>query len=547
MMKYINNYIRLLAGTGLIILLLHSCYKFEDLDSKEATLSAPTVELTVVSVEDNSITVSASSNMDGYLAVAILAPDTSFSRERILTNNLPDADRFAYRAEEVEAGASVTLTFDALNSYSHYTAVAVANNAEGNTSNLVEIPLRTDNNVPPVLDTASTNPAISNAPAVPLDFKVTLVFSEGVQMSSLEGFRFKYLNIADFSTTTYVASDVTINGNVVTVSQSHVPENRQYVFLEIVGGSIEDYIGNNIERINSGLDLATSTLYGLFWRTEAKEINITEITPAEGEAQTEADFPIVLTADAEFSGFAATFNEDPLSDEGNVILTYITAGGVVMTFVVPGDNIEIEGSEVTIEQPYTPNPGDRIFLTVNAGAFRDLNGNVNAAYAMEIGGEDGWLISKGLELTDILASYEAHCISYFSGDEYIFDMTIEEDSEVEDGVIIRGFEGTDTAIHGVFDGILGTITIEAGQTFGDLLGDGSDVVIVSSEEGPVVAEVNMDGDITCSWGGLIVGGDNDGYYWDFYFNSSWIKQVGKKTSSHNNPVRSLESIRLHKR
>jgi hypothetical protein len=515
--------------------MLFSCAEFEEFLSKKPTLNAPTVELTVVSVQDSTVTVSATSNMDGYMAVAILyGSDTAdFLREDILTDNLPDASRIAYNSGQVAANEPLQVTFTMLSQNSSYKAVAVANNAEGNTSDLAELVFQTDDTYAPELVGVSPEP--STDPAQERYFSVTLTFDEPVVVDDASGISFGYLNMMDLSISweSLSAGNISVSGSDVTLWQLDTTAYRQYVFLAIDSGAITDIVGNDFPGVESGLLLPDGILYGLYWRTVVTEIQLVDVAPELGTAQTEVDFDVVLTFETDMY-LGSNFNDDPLSDEANVIFTYALSNGSYLEYAVPEENIDINDEVVTITQPYIPDPGDMIYLSVRSGAFKDVNGNLNEAFETEVGGEDGWLISKGYTVDIVYGDYIATCVSYFTSDEYQFDVTIEENPGVTDGVIIRGLENIDTAIYGVFDGVWGRITIESGQALGDLLGDGSVVVIDAGYQDPlipIIANVAANGDILCDWGSYVVGGVYDGYWWDFYFDSSWEKQSKKQMIS----------------
>ncbi len=523
-MRYIHKYIKILVGSSLLSILLFSCTKFEEFSSKDPSLGIPTVEIAVVSVQDSAVRVSATSNMEGYLAIAILVgSDTNiYNRVDVLTNNLSDEFRLAFASSKVFAGEAVTASFAELTQNTSYKAIAVANNAEGNSSELVELSFQTDDIYSP--EYTGANPGISTDPIQALDFAVTLEFNEPVRLDDASLIRYGYLSLVDFSTNWVTVSeeDVIVDGSSVTIQQSITPAYRQYVFLTIDSLAITDIVGNAFGGIDSYLDLGEGALYGLFWRTEATEYPVTGVSPTIGDVQTEADFQVEVTFDVELD-FGSDFSESE-DDSTSVIFTYKQSNGSTLTFPVPEDNISFDGTTVTIVQPQTPNPGDVVYLTIGSGAFADENGNPNSAYETE----DGWLISKGLTVDLVIGTYDATCVSYFDASVYVYTITIVEDPEVEDGVIMSGFEYSDSLVYGTFDGIWGRITIPSFQSLGDFLGDGSDVVFdagYADETVPAIAEVAINGDITCTWGSLIVGGDYDGYYWDYYENTSWEKQT----------------------
>lgn len=554
-MKYTNKYIRLLASGTLLLLVLFACTKFEEFSSKNPTMGAPTVSLSIATVEDSSVVVSASSNMEGYLALYILSgADTNiYNRVDVLTNNIPAESVVANSSAEVAANESVAVAFNgALIQNTSYKALAVANNPEGNTSELTELTFNTSDSYGPLLDSASVSPAMSNVPAQPADFSVVIPFNEPIKLANASKISFGYLSFVDY-TTTWVptsADDIVVDNSTytVTISQSATPENGQYVFLTIEEGAITDIIGNNFAGIEGGVDLGEGVLYGLFWRTEHINLDPTIESPTLGEAQTEPGFDIVIsfTEDMELG---ADFTADVLGETGSVMITYLLAPESASAYVIVEDSIEIDGSTITIKQLITPIPGTEIYLSILEGAFEDINGNINSEFVMEVGGDDGWLISKGLTVDMIVGDYEATCISGFDESVYTQNITIEADPDVENGVILSGFEGSDSLIYGTLDGVWGQISIPSDQSLGDLIGDGSEVFMFNydldaSVELPIVGTVLSNGNISCPFGSYIVGGAYDGYSYDIYKSSIWVKQTDPgKFPSHSITPRVIDSSR----
>jgi hypothetical protein len=544
-MRYINNYIKGLLGVSLLAVILYSCTKFEDYTSKEPVLGAPTVDLAVATIKDYSVVVSATSSLDGFMAVAVFvgSDTTEYNKIDLLSGNVA---AIAYKYERVIGGDDLFVGFEALEHNTVYRVLAVASNREGNTGNVAELIITTDDTVDPTLDEASVDPGVATDAIQAVDFAVTLPFDEPVVVVDASKIMFGYMSLADYSITWVPVTDaeITEGGSTVTVAQPEPTENRQYVFLTVEAGAITDIVGNEFAGIESGIDLDAMELYGLFWRTEARELQIESISPEPGIAQTDPTFAIEITFDIAVR-FGANFSSDIL-DESIVTLTYLAPDNTlneVMT--VPRDSISIAGSVVTIHQPYVAGPGEQIYLSIGPGAFRDANSNLNAAYVDPVGGDGGWLISKGYTVDLVYGDYLATCTSYFPpNNEYVFSVRIEEDTEVEDGVIITGLEGSEEPIHGVFDGVWGQITIASEESLGDLIGDGSEVLTIgydfdAGDVIPIIAEVDADGNIVCSWGSYISGGDYDGYFWDYYENSTWEKQAGKTVTTPSGSMRSM--------
>lgn len=354
-MKQINKYIKGIAGISLLAAMLFSCAKFDEFSSKDATTSAPTVTVAVSNVLDSTVTVTASSNMSGYMSVYVmLGSDTNiYNRADLLSNNIPTSNVVAFTYGDVAANEEVNINFVALTQNSSYKILAVANNEEGNTSNVAETAFTTDDTYGPGL--LATNPAISFDYVAPADGPIQLAFDEPVVIDATKKFYFStlwddyYFGPID----SVVTTDVTAAGNIVTVGYgTFAPRGGEYIFLSWEAGAVKDLSGNDVDEqlsyyfVDGGLNVA-----GLYWGVEARGVDAVSVLPA---TLTAATTEITVEFDDYVDGV----------DDG-IELTF-ERPGKIETHLILGDDVSISGNSITITIPEAPLVGDVVTLSIPA-------------------------------------------------------------------------------------------------------------------------------------------------------------------------------------
>jgi hypothetical protein len=469
--------------------------------------------------------------MKGFMSVYVLVgSDTNvYNIVDLLTNNIPNDNVEAFASGEVAASEAINVKFVALTQNTSYKILAVANNAEGNTSNLAEATFLTDDSYIPKLGDVS--PAVSSDALQAVDFDVTLTFDEPVKLVDASLVEFGYWDyVNEVMVIEAVTADlISVSGSNVSIEQPITPPTGKMVYLTVGEGAFTDLVGNEWGGVESGQDVDGN--FGLYWRTEKDVALIDTITPGLGVAIADSnDFVVTVTFDREIVDFY-NFSENIFDDE-SVVFTYLFTDGTTAQMPVMEADITIDGNDILIAQPITPSPGDIVYLKIGEGAFRDVNYVPNEAFEEVAGEDDGWLVSYGYTIDKIIGTYSVECTSYFNAAVYTFAVTIAEDTEVTNGVIITGLEDSPNEIKGVFDGVLGTLSIADEQSFGDLNGDGSEVLTYWAAG--IVGQISLNGDIVMTWGSYISGGTDDGNWWDVYPDSYWTKQVVPPKAVENN-------------
>lgn len=524
----LNMIKQIAAGLGVLsfAVVLYSCEADWEKDYKAVTLKAPaTATVSVTSIADSTALLNYSLSVTGRLYVAVVpgtdetpAPDA----QAILKQTVGGAV-FSKQIILNDAGAlSSSVIVSGLVQNTSYKVFALPVNDDGVLGEIVTTEaFSTSDHHAPVLDLDSgVSPAITGNASIDLNFKPVLTFDEPVVLAETFSIKMGYRN-AVTSQIVWVdvpEDSITISGSKVTIAQPATAMNGQYVFLSIGNGSVKDRAGNSYEGVTSGI--VGGYLEGIYWRIKFSPTATQQILPADSVT---SDVSMKITLDYPIKMRFPTSGEGGYV-QGNVVVRYYTST-TTLDVQVPQANVAVvQDTLVQITLPRTPVYGETVTLKMTEGVMRNAYGNPSKAIAF---GDKEWFISYGYTRNLIIGDYIVHCVSTFNAAEYDFNVTITPKVGSSNEVIIVGLENTTVPISGVFNGDFGTLTIPQDQSLGDLLGDGSQVLLWSntSETGDLVGNIDSNGNIVMDWASYIVGGDNDGYYYDRYYGSTWTKQV----------------------
>ena len=524
----LNMIKQIAAGLGVLsfAVVLYSCEADWEKDYKAVTLKAPaTATVSVTSIADSTALLNYSLSVTGRLYVAVVpgtdetpAPDA----QAILKQTVGGAV-FSKQIILNDAGAlSSSVIVSGLVQNTSYKVFALPVNDDGVLGEIVTTEaFSTSDHHAPVLDLDSgVNPAITGNASIDLNFKPVLTFDEPVVLAETFSIKMGYRNAVTLEIVWVdVPKDsITISGRNVTIAQPATTMNGQYVFLSIGDGSIKDRAGNSYEGVTSGI--IGGYLEGIYWRIKFSLTATRQILPA---VSVTSDVSMKITLDYPMKMRFPTAGEGGYV-QGNVVVRYYTSTTTVDVKVPQANVAVVNDTLVQITLPRTPVYGETVTFMMAEGAMRNAYGNPSKAIAF---GDKEWFISYGYDRSLIIGDYIVHCVSTFSGSVYDFNVTIAEDTEDSDQVIITGLEGSTEPVMGIFDGDFGTLTIPQDQSLGDLLGDGSQVLLWSntSETGDLVGNIDSNGNIVMDWASYISGGAYDGYYYDRYYGSTWTKQT----------------------
>lgn len=428
-------------------------------------------------------------------------------------------------SDAASLGGSVKIT--GLIQNTSYRVFALPVNADGVLGVIVTTDAFTtgDTHAPILTLSSGVSPAISSSAAQTTTFKPVLTFNEPVVLNSAIAITIGYRNAVTgvISLVDVPAANIAIASNKVTITQPQVALAGQYLFLSIGATSIKDRSGNYYAGVTSTLTGAVFS--GIYWRvslapTAAQQVLPTETVTTDVAMKIKLDYPIKMR----FPGTGET-----AYDQTKVLVRYTTAT-TTLDVQVPVANVAVvQDTLVQITLPRTPVFGETVTFSMAEGTMRNSYGNPSAAIAF---GTRSWFVSYGYARTLIIGTYTAHCVSIYDDPSgsgifpaYDYSVTIAAKAGSTTGVTITGLLGSSVPINGVFNGDLGTLTVAAGQSLGDLMGDGSIVNFggFASSTTNAVGTISAAGTITMDWGGRIVGGTYNGYVYDKYLGSIWTK------------------------
>lgn len=371
----------------------------------------------------------------------------------------------------------------------------------------------------PVLDLdAGISPAISSGASQSTDFDLTLTFDEPVVLATDFDIQIGYRD-AETKLISWVAVEndsIAISSNVVTIKQMQKLLNGQYVFLTIAEGAITDRSGNPFDGVTSGI--VGTSLVGIYWRVSYEAKAALKVLPTDTTFITDAAAFTVIKLVYPYELSISSLDD---YEKTNIVVKYYDED-VSTNYNMHPTTIDIDADTLIITIPNVAEYGSNVSLTIAEGTVWDVYGNDVAA------GEYDWFISYGYTRDMMYGTYEAVCTSNWGGD-YNMSLTVVEDPDSDDGVIITGFEGSDSAVVVIFNGDLATLTMAKDQSLGDLEGSGSEVFTYCGyyEDRVGRGTIAADGTVSMQWGSVIKGGANDGFYYDLYIASTWTKTTKK--------------------
>lgn len=441
----------LLASLFLSVLMV-GCYD-EEAYTPVAMLPAPTAEITLTDVEDESFVVNVTSSADGYISIVVTDDVTAVAPDgESLYKQLESGIYNTYA--EVEAGASLSWTVGDINPNTMYKVFAVCGNPDGVVSEVVSAEILTSDKVNPELDADAMSPG-AGASGIAADEAFVLTFNEMVKLGDAPVFTLVYYY--EDVTTVVPVENIVVAGNTVTVKQTYTPHPGEIIFLSVADGSVTDLVGNPADGFETGV--VDGAIEGFaYWFVETAPVDMLVSLPEAGGSTSDPNFAVTVKFDA-----AMTFADNDVLP----VLTYFDGTGVY-TIEVPGEDIVANeaDSTVTFYQSVTAEIGSWVSLSIPEDVLEDMYGNPNAAIESKADatGMEGlyFLVSYGYTRDMVLGAYSALSSSYFGpADNELDAITIIADPEDENGIIMTGLRGSGEPVYGTFDGDYGTITFPA--------------------------------------------------------------------------------------
>ena len=522
-MKMLKRLYRFIPSLFLvsIVLTMAGCEQDWEKEFTTSTLKQPiTANVQVSDVKDSSAIINFTLSGQGRIYIVVLKGDDQLALpdpNKMLNLSTPDALLSAQFVLNDPLSKDTIVT--GLEQNTSYKVFALPVNTDGVLGTIATTDaFTTSDTYNPILN--STTPAKSSSASQELGFPITLTFDEPVVL--LDGYTMQ-MGYRDAVTGVISWLDVPkdsimADGKNVTIKQPLEQDqmiNGQYVFLTIGANTFADRAGNKYEGITSGI--SGGYLVGLYWRFTYVDREAT-VFPEGDLITAPATFQIKLKYTYPLSTGGYTYYEN------SFVVVRIYDENISIDYKIDASLLTISADTLIIDMPVSLNYGKHITFYVAKGTFWDKYGNDIAEIAF---GDYDWLVSYNYQRSLIIGNYSVEAVSYFGGSSTFSNVTVTAKAGTTDGVIITGLFDSPEPIEGVFNGDLATLTIAGGQSFGDLYGDGSEVVFDDGSgdmQTPVVGTIQADGTINLDWwGGVIVGGTYNGYYWDYYESSVWTK------------------------
>ena len=290
--------------------------------------------------------------------------------------------------------------------------------------------------------------------------------------------------------------DVQISGKVTQLTAVDAPAGA-YVLFSWEAGAFVDAVGNACGAFTSSVNPEGTTIATIF---QGLWIQVPHTTWAITDSQFTA--PKVGGTFPKWSEFEGVIEfaekvyviEDDVKD-GDFVVTY-TNNSRTVSYKLPKANVNFGVAEdfstqkVTFTLPAATQPGDVVTVAIAEGVFKDVLGNSNAAYASD----KVYWTSFAMTKSDFIGNFTYVWVNYSSGEEAEGALTIAENPEQENGIIINGLWG--------FEGLQGYYDIDEckiylyNQPVGQISGYYATIENAQAA-GPIPFTVNADGTIVC--------------------------------------------------
>lgn len=349
-----------------LVLLATACTNLDEFDS--SNLADPVVlSVVVAQVQDSAVQITATNPSDGYITLGLMedpGEDLELDPEAFFAQNYEGLTFVTVKATK---NVPLSIDFDELVQYTDYVVYGVSSNADGVIGEMVSLSFATSDSHGPLL--MATSPEVSTDPAMPLTGELVLEFDEPVKYDSTK--LLEYYFYFDDVTVQNSALNVTVEGNIVTITSDSLPRNREIILVSWADSAFTDLSDNPIEALASGED-EEGYLYGLYFRTELKNF-VPTLTPADGDTVTVAEMAtIVLTFTETVGGFHNSYT-------AGSTLTFEDADGDVVTKILKKTDFTYSGKTATLTAPMAAVSGQTVTLKLNAATFKVGLTNPSAA------------------------------------------------------------------------------------------------------------------------------------------------------------------------
>lgn len=468
------------------VLTLTGCISFDD-PTVENYGEGPSTDIQTGAVEDNAFTFTVTPGAGSQFYSFIVAKGTE--PQTLDASTLLSGKYNGIVGRVIEVAKTPTYTFDMkqdgigiLEPNTSYVVYAVAANDKGIVGNVASaVVLTTDGGLP----TPKTFKKDADNKAVILTMSEAVTRGNGAVTAKY----YKEWDILNPVTLTDEEITVTVNGAEVTFAAPTAPAGAHVAF-SYSAGAFKDSYGNECMALNSGLDLSTGKFKNLVVQVTPAPFDITDEnikSPEDGAVFPKWDeFEGVLEFDFDI------FRNDEMVEDGDLSVVY-TTGKKTSTLKLSANEWTVVGNTLIFRLPEAPEAGAIVTLNVVEGAFCDVYGNINKAFKSST----SW---KYFAMTKemLLGDFKFTFVSDYDGKAYNGgNITISEDPEVENGLIVKNLYLGDSEIPATYDIQKGKVYLGAYYPLG-LVPDGKYGLITYSKSNQDMIEftVNADGTMT---------------------------------------------------
>lgn len=517
-----------------VVLGMASCTTWDD-EHTQSYGDGPSVAIDLTTTTDSTFTFTVNpaqgTNYYSY-AVAPGSAAEDISAESVYKTLVPGA--IASAITKYDKSASVTVNMrnakgaPLCSPNTSYVVYAVAASDKGVVGKVTTIVVKTtDGKVPVAID-------------VPEDVEgeeIAVTFSESVQLQPGK-VTAKYYREWDpeFKAIDVPSEDIiiTVANNKAVFKVQNVPAGA-YVFFSWPEGAFVDSFGNGCPAMNSDFNWSTGALQGVALHLTNKSwaIKASNLSPEAG------------TLISDYTTFEGTmefdepvFRNDEEVKAGDISVVYTTKKKSLTIALDPAD-WSVSGNKVTFHLPEAAEPGAIITIKVKADVLFDICGNGNEAF--ETTSKDVWWKYFAATKDMVLGNFAFSYVSYFDDEPAWYEggnLTIKEDPERENGIIVSNFYLDDSELTGYTDipagkmyldnmQIIGTFTNSKGTTYGLAL-------INPFSDGPMEFGINADGTLTSSDVGICAYDEtftNKIGWWDVFAPAVFTKQTTAKAKT----------------
>lgn len=495
---------KLIYSLAIVLLGMTSCTSFDDEHSVNYG-DGPAVSIDLTTTTDSTFTFSVNpAEGTQYYAYTVLQGDEAqdVSESSVLKKGLGGISE-----EVVKYADAQSVTVDMRNAKKQplclpntsYVIYAVAANDKGVTGLVKSKVVKTTDGKAPVME-----PYKAEDPTDANDTITTVAFSENVAAGEGTVSASYLQEWGDGEPIAIPAEDlnVAINGNKVSFSVKNVPAGA-YVLYSWTEGAFVDSFGNKCPATTT--QITEESIAGVYKRLPFKTWDITADN-FNGKAGT-------LIPDYQAFKGSLTFDHDIYRNDeevktGDVSVIYSNSTKT-STIALNVNQWSVYGKTLTFILPEKPAAGDIITVSFKANVVTDINGNGNNAFTSTT--KTMWwkyfAMTKDMALGNFDFSFSTDKGTYHKG-----TVTISEDSENANGLIIKNLFLNDSEVGGSYDLNAGIVYIDAYNALG-LVDDGEGgfyglITYSLSGNKKIAFTVNPDGTLTSTDFGIVACDEN---------------------------------------